>query len=31
VDLHFEGYLGQIIAQKKLANKDFSDGLSKFV
>lgn len=31
VDIHFENYLGQIISQKKLVNKDFSDGLSKFV
>jgi len=31
VDIHFENYLGQLISQKKLVNKDFSDGLSKFV
>lgn len=31
VDQHFEGYLNQLISQKKLVNKDFSEGLSKFV
>lgn len=31
VDLHFDSYLGQIISQKKLQSKDFSEGVSKFV
>jgi len=31
VDLHFDGYMSQIISQKKLQSKDFSEGLSKFV
>lgn len=31
VDKHFEGYLNQLISQKKMQNKDFSEGISKFV
>jgi len=31
VDDYFEGYLFELIAQKKLKNKDFSEGISKFV